>query len=430
MMVRLNKRGKERGAHDGPLWFLVWLAVALAHVVLLATRIANAPSLPWGQLQAFGAYSAGLILIWLLLRIRPAVADGRLVAMACFLMGIGLAIQFRMGVFAGGGGSGVVLAVPLGMGALMAVLVLAGRGRYRLLAGAGWACYVVAVAGLAAMLVFGRRYRGGIYMPGNLNPSEIVKPLLVVFLAAFLSGRKADFAETQAGLPMPPARTLWRFAALWALPVGLIILLRDLGLLLLLNTVLVIMLYAVARKAGYLIVGGLGVLLSGWIVGVVSAHARARFDVWLDPFADPTGKGWQTLQGLSAMYAGGLWGAGIGAGAPQTIPIVSSDFVYAALAEELGIIACALIVLVLVAMTWRGWSIAARARGPFGVLLGVGLTATLTVQALLNIGGVTKAIPMTGIPLPFISQGGSSLIVTLVAAGLLAAMAEGRKGNA
>ncbi len=429
MSARKRSKGSRSAAGPAPgwLWLLIWLTVALAHLVLLATRLANAPSVPWGQLQAFGYYSGGMLLTWLVLRFHLPLADSTLVAMAYFLLGIGLSIQFRMGVFAAGGGQGVVYAVPLGMLALVAVMAAAARGRYQMLAAAGTAAYLLALAGLAAMLLLGRRYRGGIYMPGNLNPSEVVKPLLVLFLAAFLSGRKRDFAETQIGIPLPPKRTLWLFALLWALPVLLVILLRDLGLLLLLNTVVVIMLYAVARRIGYLVLGGVGVALSGLIVGAISAHARARFDVWLDPLADPMGKGWQILQGLSAMFAGGLWGAGIGAGAPQAIPIVSSDFVYAALAEELGIIACALLLLLLALISWRGWHIAAQARGPFGILLGVGLTATLTVQALLNIGGVTKAIPMTGIPLPFISQGGSSLVVALVTVGLLAVLPDKAK---
>lgn len=427
-----SKRKKTCGgavSHDGPLWLMVWLTAALAHAVLLATRVANAPAIPWGQLQAFGFYSVGTLLTWLLLRLHRGRLDGRLVAMVFFLMGIGLAIQFRMGVFAGQGGKGVVLAVPLGIAALLAVILLAAGGRYRHLAALGWLCYLLAVAALAAMLVFGRRYRGGVYLPGNLNPSEIVKPLLVVFLAAFLSGRKADFAETQVGIPMPPARTLWLFALLWVVPVMLVIMLRDLGLLLLLNTVLVIMLYAVARKAGYLVVGGIGVILSGLVVGAISSHARVRFDIWREPFASATGGGWQILQGLSAMYAGGLWGAGIGAGSPQAVPIVTSDFIYAALAEELGLIACALLLLLFGMMAARGWAIAVRARGPFGMLLGTGLTAVLSVQAILNVGGVAKAIPMTGITLPFISQGGSSLVAALVCLGILAAMTDSRGGR-
>ncbi|MDD5704770.1 MAG: FtsW/RodA/SpoVE family cell cycle protein [Kiritimatiellae bacterium] len=426
------KSGAKRGAAPsgpGGALAMAWLAVALAHAVVLATKLANAPSLPWRQLQPLAWFTAATLLCWLWLRLSDCRGDTHLVAMALFLAGMGMAIQFRMGVFAGAGGKGVTLALPLGVGAMLVVLALARGGRYRLLPAVGWVCYLAAVAMLAAMLIFGRQYRGGVYLPGHLNPSEVVKPLLVIFLASFLSGRKADFSETQIGLPMPPARTLWLFAALWAVPVGLVLLMRDLGLLVLLNAVLTIMLYAVARKAGYLVAGGVGVVLLGMLAGWISAHARARFDVWLDPFADATGKGWQILQALSAMYAGGLWGAGIGAGTPQVVPIVASDFVYAALAEELGLIACALLLMVYGAMFLRGWRIASQAKGPFGVLLGVGLTSTLAVQTLLNVAGVTKALPMTGIPLPFISQGGSSLATSLAMIGLLVAMSEGKGGK-
>lgn len=432
LRARLRRRGGARavrGASAGlgaPL-ALAWLAVALAHAVVLATKLANAPSLPWRQLQPLAWFSLAALACWVWARLAGFRGEARPLAMALFLAGLGMAVQYRIGTFAGTGGRGAALALPLGAAAMLAALQLARGGRYRQLAGLGWLCYVAALGVLLAMLALGRKYRGGIYLPGQFNPSEIVKPLLVVFLAAFLSGRKSDFTETQVGLPLPPARTLWLFAALWAVPVGLVLLTRDLGLLVLLNAVLVIMLYAVGRKLGYLVVGGVGVVLLGLLAGWLSAHARARFDVWLDPFADATGKGWQILQALSAMYAGGLWGAGIGAGAPQSVPIVSSDFVYAALAEELGLIACALLLLVYGALFLRGWRIAAQARTPFGVLLGVGLTSALAVQTLLNVAGVTKALPLTGITLPFISQGGSSLATSLAMIGLLVALSDSVK---
>ncbi len=421
-----RRRKKGRARTDGGAFLLAWLAVALAHAVVLATKLANAPVLPWRQLRPFGVYSLAMLACGLQARLAGGRADTRLPAMALFLAGIGLALQFRMGTFAGTGCRGTETALALGAAAMMAAMTLARGGRYRHLAAAGGICYVAALLVPAAMLFFGRRFRGAVYLPGNLNPSEIVKPLLVIFLAAFLGGRKADFAVTQAGLPMPPPRTLRLLAALWLPPVVLVLLLRDLGLLVLLNAVLVIMLYAVARKTGYLLVGTAGVLALALTAGIFSAHARARFDVWLHPFADPTGRGWQILQSLSAMHAGGLWGTGIGAGSPQAVPIAASDFVYAAAAEELGLIACALLLLVYGAMFLRGWRIAAQARGPFGMLLGTGLTATLAVQTILNVAGVTKALPMTGIPLPFISQGGSSLVTSMTMAGLLAALADRR----
>lgn len=409
----------------GLRFLLIWLSVLSAYLILLFARLANSPSLPWQQLAPFGAFTLFVLVAWLM--VRNSAADSVILQIVAFLTGIGTAVQFRMGTFAESGGIGFALALPLGFVAMLSFYKVFSGGRWKYLVSSGIVCYCLAVLFLAAMLVFGKRYRGGIYLPGNLNPTEIVKPLLVIFLASFLSGRKSDFSETQIGIPVPPARTLWFFAFLWLVPVALVVLLHDLGLLLLLNATMVIMLYAIGRKVGYLIIGGIGVVASGALVWATSAHARARFDVWMNPFADPTGSGWQILQGLSALNAGGIWGAGFGAGTPQSVPIVTSDFVYAAIAEEFGIILCGLILLMYGVLFVRGWRAASENSTPFGSLLAVGITASLCFQTLLNIGGVTKALPLTGIVLPFISQGGSSLVTMLVMAGLLLALSAGKK---
>ncbi len=413
------------GGSLGLRFLLVWLTTLAAYAVLLAMRLANAPSMPWSQLVPFGVYTVSLGILWLVLRPRAGQVDTGIILIASFLTGIGIAMQFRMGTFAEGQGTGFALALPLGFAAMVAVYVAASAGRWKLLTSATYLCYGAAVLMLAAMLAFGRRYRGGIYLPGNLNPTEIVKPLLVVFLAGFLSGRRREFSETQIGIPVPPASALWLFALLWAVPVGLVFLLHDLGLIILLNATMVVMLYAVGRKFGYLLLGAAGVAASAVLLCMVSAHVKARFDIWLHPFADPTGAGWQILQGLSAMNAGGIWGAGIGAGAPQSVPIVSSDFVYAAVAEELGILLCAFVLMAYGSLFVRGWRTASRVKSPFGSLLAVGLTSALCFQTLLNLGGVTKALPLTGIALPFLSQGGSSLATMLAMVGLLAALSAG-----
>ena len=269
------------------------------------------------------------------------------------------------------------------------------------------------------MLLLGRKFRGGMYLPGNMNPTEIVKPLLVWFLAFYLAKRGTAFAETQVGIPVPPLRALGSLAGFWSVPILASILLHDLGLTALLNAVLIIMLFAVTRKIGYLALGVGAVAAAGWAVQLLSSHARARFDVWLHPFRDPTGKGWQVLQALSAMFSGGLWGAGLGSGLPEAVPIVTSDFVYAAMAEELGFFGCACVLIAYLVLFSRGFKAAGALASPFEQLLCAGLTASLAVQALLNIAGVTKALPMTGITLPFISHGGSSLITSLLIAGML-----------
>lgn len=422
------RRTATSSAKDGPSAgaLLAWaFAVPLvAHIAVIAAHLANAPVIPWAQLVPLGIHGATLFVVWTYLKITRFGGDIVPLAAALGLAGIGIAMQMRLGSYAGASPFSMqLLAYPIGVAALLATLLAFGNGRAAALAKIGWIAYVGAIGALGAMLVLGHRYRGGIYIAGNLNPSEIVKPLMVLFLAAFLSGRRKEFSAAQVGIPMPDKTSLMIFAAAWALPMALVVLLHDLGLLVLLNAVLLIMLYAVTRRLGYILIGAVGVTGFAILAGRFSAHAQARFDAWSSPFADPTGKGWQILQSLTAFYSGGAWGAGLGRGAPQCVPIVTSDFIYSAFGEELGFIGCLLIIALYAVLFARGWRIAEGATGgPFGQLLGVGITAMLAVQALLNIGGVTKAIPLTGITLPFLSQGGSSLAVSLASIGLLIAL--------
>ena len=412
------------GAATG-LYILSVLTVLCACFSILGVKLSNAPMMPWEQLIPLGAYVAGVPLALIWLKLSGWKGDAGLVGAVFLLCGIGLVIQFRMGSFSQGLAKPYALMpFPLGLAAFVVGASMTGKGRGAWLAGAGWLAYLAALAVLAAMLLLGQRYRGGMYLPGNMNPSEIVKPLLVLFLAAYLSRRQKAFSEIQNGIPVPPFHALLGLVLLWGMPMLLTIALKDLGLMVLLNAILIVMLFAIARSTGYLALGFAAVAAAGFGVRFISAHAQARFDVWLNPFADPTGKGWQILQALSAMYSGGLWGAGLGSGVPQSVPIVTSDFVYAAVAEEIGLAGCGLLLLVYAALFSRGFRAAGAARTPFERLLCVGLTGSLAVQTILNVAGVTKALPMTGITLPLISHGGSSLITTLLVAGLLAGLSD------
>ncbi len=412
------------GAATG-LYILSMLAVLCACFSILGVKLSNAPTVPWEQLIPLGAYVAGVPLALLWLKLCGWKGDAGLLGAVFLLCGMGLVIQFRMGSFSQGLAKPyTLLPFPLGLAAFAVGATMTSKGRGTWLAGAGWLAYLAALAVLAAMLLLGQRYRGGMYLPGNMNPSEIAKPLLVLFLAAYLSRRQKAFSETQNGIPVPPFYALLGLVLLWGMPMLLTIALKDLGLMVLLNAILIVMLFAIARSTGYLALGFAAVAAAGFGVRFISAHAQARFDVWLNPFADPTGKGWQILQALSAMYSGGMWGAGLGSGVPQSVPIVTSDFVYAAVAEEIGLAGCVLLLLVYAALFSRGLRAAGAVRSPFERLLCVGLTGSLAVQTILNVAGVTKALPMTGITLPFISHGGSSLITTLFVAGLLAGLSD------
>lgn len=410
------------------IFLISLMALSCAMLSLLGIETLLRPALiNWQPLLPLAVFSIGvpLVLIWLaLIRWR---GDSGILGAIIVLSAMGLLIQFRMGSFDQldiKSNIFPMLPFAIGLGAFVIGVTLTAKGRGSWLQALGWGAYIAAVGVLVAMLVLGRSYRGGTYLSGNINPTEIVKPLLVFFLATHLSQRQKEFSETLSGIPVPPLSSLLGLVLLWGVPMALTILLRDLGLVVLLNTILIVMLFAVAKRMGYLAIGLAGVAAAGFGLQFISSHAQARFDVWLNPFVDPTGKGWQILQGLTAMYSGGWWGAGLGTGSPETVPIVTSDFIYAALAEEIGFVGCALLLLIYATFFSRGFRAAGASRTPFERLLCVGLTASLAMQTLLNLAGVTKALPMTGITLPFISHGGSSLITCLFIAGLLCGLSD------
>ena len=187
---------------------------------------------------------------------------------------------------------------------------------------------------------------------------------------------------------------------------------------------LVVMLYAVTNRSLYF-VGGFAALFAVAAVAIpLTSRGRMRLDAWLDPFSNATTTGWQVLQALVAYYTGGVWGTGLGAGSPNAVPIVESDFVWAILAEELGLAGCAAALLLYGTLVFGGFRIASRAKSAYASCVATGLSACLGLQTLLNVGGVVKAIPLTGIPLPLLSHGGSSLVATLVMVGLLLAVSD------
>jgi cell division protein FtsW (lipid II flippase) len=410
------------------IYLISLLALSCAMFSLLGLEgVMNLTRIHWQPLLPLALFAVGVpvLLIWLAL--NHWRGDSGILGAVIVLSAMGVLIQFRMGSY-----DQVDLAtnlypllpLALGLGAFLLGATATSKGRGGWMQMLGWVAYILAIGVLVAMLVLGKRYRGGVYLAGNINPTEVVKPLLVFFLARFLSQRQDDFSETVSGIPVPPISSFLGLALLWSIPMGLTILLRDLGLVLLLNTILIVMLFAVAKRLGYLAIGLVAVAALGFGLQFISSTAQARFDIWLNPFADPTGKGWQILQGLTAMYSGGWWGSGLGIGAPETVPIVTSDFIYAAFAEEVGLVGCLFLFLIYATFYSRGFRAAGATQTPFERLLCVGLTASLAVQTLLNVAGVTKALPMTGITLPFISHGGSSLIVCLLVAGLICGLSD------
>ena len=244
-----------------------------------------------------------------------------------------------------------------------------------------------------------------------------------LFTAAFVVPRAKALARWRWLLP--PLGVLWPLLLVWLALFALLLLQRDLGLVLILGLALLAMLGVGSRHAGYPLYGLTLAGVGGWALLTWFSHGQRRIAAWSDPFADPTGAGWQVLQGLSGMYAGGLFGQGFGEARPRYAPIAESDFIYAVIAEELGFAGSALLLVAFGVLLTRLVLIAARARTGFGLVLGTGIASVLAVQTLLNLGGVTKDIPLTGITLPLVSHGGSSLLVVCASLGLMLAISDG-----
>ena len=333
-----------------------------------------------------------------------------LFAAVCVLASLGFFLQIRIAEAVPG--VGFFLPYVLGVACGIAAMFAFSGERTDVLLRARWIALGVALALLAALLAFGRRYRGGLYLPGRINPSELVKLCMVVFAAGTLAEGRVTF------------RRLLELGAGYGAVALAVAVAKDFGLLAQLAMTGTVVLFAASWFWGC---AAFTVLAGGVAFMFVrpTGHLATRLAVWRDPLADASGAGWQTLQGLTAVVSGGWRGVGAKLGDVGNVPIVASDFVYTALAEEWGLVGCAAVLALYGVVFVRGLMASARlarAESADGALLATGLVASLAVQVLLNIGGVLNVVPMTGIPLPLLSLGGSSLVVTLISLGLLLAL--------
>lgn len=244
----------------------------------------------------------------------------------------------------------------------------------------------------------------------NFQPSEIAKFSVVVLFSHIISVNYKRIKSFKYGI-LP-------FAVILGTVCGLLVLEPHLS-----GTILVLLLGAIVMLVGgvdlkwFALAGGAALLMLGIAVLIpgVIPYAQSRLTSWLDPFADPLGQGFQTIQSLYAIGSGGLWGVGIGNSRQKYLylPEVQNDFVFAIVAEELGFVGATLIIIMFALLVWRGFVIAARAKDRFGMLLAVGLTSQVGLQAFLNIAVVTNTIPNTGISLPFFSYGGTALLMLM-----------------
>ena len=266
--------------------------------------------------------------------------------------------------------------------------------------------------------------------PFSVQPSEFGKILIVLFLAAYLSDHRKVLSLPKRRLlflQLPPLRFIAPLICIWSIAVLMFVVEKDLGSALLFFGIAVLMTYMATGSKSYVFLALLFMGLAATICYMGFAHVRVRFDIWLNPWQDPNGMAYQVVQSLFAFGTGGVWGTGFGYGHPGFIPEVHTDFIFAAIAEEMGLIASLMLMACYVMAFWRGICIALSCPQEKELLLAAGCSALLLMQAFIIIAGVTKFLPLTGITLPFISYGGSSMVSGFILLGMLLSLSKERK---
>jgi peptidoglycan glycosyltransferase len=355
-------------------------------------------------------------------------ADGMLLPLAGLLNGLGYVFIVRLDEAApepaGLAGLQATWAI-LGMGAFVATLMFLSESRtlqrYR---------YTAGLIGLGLLLLplvplVGQEFRGSriwvSFGPVNFQPGEFAKLALAVFFAGYLVENRELLAVNRSvgGMSLPDPKHLGPIIVAWGASLVIMILERDLGSSLLFFTLFVVLLWVATERAAYLAIGtvlfaaGVGFSLS------MFDHVQRRIDVWLDPWspANEARGGGQITQALFSMADGGIVGRGLNLGQPRKVPVVETDFIFAAITEEMGLLGATAILVAFLLLIGAGLRVALRAHNGFDKLLAVGLTTLLGFQAFIIIAGVVRLLPLTGVTLPFVSYGGSSLLANY---GLLA----------
>jgi cell division protein FtsW (lipid II flippase) len=289
---------------------------------------------------------------------------------------------------------------------------------------------------LLATALFGQEIGGHkswlIMGPVRIQPSEFAKIFVVLFLAGYLDQRRQVLAyatKRYGRLVLPHPRFLAPLLAVWGLAMLMLVYQRDLGSALFYFGTALIMTYLATGRKSFFVWGG-----SLFSLGLLAAyqlfdHVRVRFDIWLKPWDDPSGKAYQIIQSLFALGSGGIMGSGITYGYPTLIPEVHTDFVFAAIGEELGLVGAGIVLLLYMVLVMRAFRVSLKAKTSFDILLAGGLATMTGLQIFVIIGGVTKFLPLTGVTLPFISYGGSSMIATFLLLAMLLALSEGREAD-
>jgi cell division protein FtsW (lipid II flippase) len=398
------------------------MTVGLLTAIGFATVYIALQSQISGGSLGYAVFFFGLYLVaHVVARLTVPLADPYLLPMAALLTAIGVTEIYRLGppnAFRQG------LWIVIGVGVFAATL-FALRHDYRVLERYKYVFGVTALGllFLPRLPVIGESINGSrlwIHVGSlQIQPGELGKIALIVFLAAYLRERREVLAQGSLKA-WGPLLVIWGGAML------LLFVTNDLGSALLYYGIFLAMVYVATARASF-VAAALGLFLVGsFAVTRVTPHVQERVNVWLDPYKHRHSSGYQILQSLYSIAHGGFGGTGLGHGivagptGQQVVPDLNSDFIYSALAQELGLVGAAALLLLYMAFVLRGFQIALSATDGFSKLLAAGLSFSFAFQTFVIVGGITRVIPLTGITLPFVSYGGSSVVANfLLVAGLM-----------